>query len=92
VGFDRIADMLDRASRVVPMTSWPPYNIEKTGGDQYRITMAVAGFSPDEIELTQNGNSLLVTGQKHPDPKAFRSCIAASPLARSSRPSTLLTT
>ncbi len=72
VGFDRIADMLDRASRVVPMTSWPPYNIEKTGEDQYRITMAVAGFSPDEIELTQNGNSLLVTGRKHPDPEGVQ--------------------
>ena len=69
VGFDRIADMLDQATRVDSMTSWPPYNIEKLGDDQYRIVMAVAGFSPDEIELTQHQNTLLVTGQKHPEPE-----------------------
>ena len=68
VGFDRVAEMLDRATRVEPMTSWPPYNIEKTGEDQYRITMAVAGFSPDEIELVQQENVLLVSGRKHPEP------------------------
>jgi len=49
------------------MTNWPPYNIEKAGDDQYRITMAVAGFSPDEIELTQHEHALLVTGQKSSD-------------------------
>ena len=45
VGFDRLFDMLDQTARVEPMTNWPPYNIEKAGDDQYRITMAVAGFS-----------------------------------------------
>ena len=69
VGFDRLFDMLDQATRVEPMTSWPPYNIEKSGDDQYRITMAVAGFSPAEIELTQHENVLLVVGNKHPDPE-----------------------
>jgi len=64
VGFDRLFDMLDQTARVEPMTNWPPYNIEKAGDDQYRITMAVAGFSPDEIELTQHGTALLVTGHK----------------------------
>jgi molecular chaperone IbpA len=64
VGFDRLFDMLDQTARVEPMTNWPPYNIEKAGEDQYRITMAVAGFSPDEIELTQHGSALLVTGHK----------------------------
>jgi molecular chaperone IbpA len=49
--------------------NWPPYNIEKAGDDQYRITMAVAGFSPDEIELTQHENTLLVTGNRHADPE-----------------------
>jgi len=72
VGFDRIADMLDRATRVEPMTNWPPYNIAKTGEDQYRITMAVAGFAPDEIEMTQHENSLLVSGQKHPEPEGVQ--------------------
>ena len=64
VGFDRLFDMLDHATRVEPMTNWPPYNIEKAGEDQYRITMAIAGFSPDEIEVTQQANSLVVSGQK----------------------------
>ena len=67
VGFDRLFDMLDQTTRVEPMTNWPPYNIEKTGDDQYRITMAVAGFSRDEIELTQHETTLLVTGHKHPE-------------------------
>jgi len=67
VGFDRLFDMLDQATRVEPMTNWPPYNIEKTGEDQYRITMAVAGFSPEEIQLTQQENTLLVVGQKQPE-------------------------
>ena len=64
VGFDRLVDMLDQASRVEPSTNWPPYNVEKTGEDQYRITMAVAGFASDEIELVQQENLLLVAGQK----------------------------
>ncbi len=62
VGFDRLFDLLDHAGRVEP--NWPPYNIEKRGESEYRITMAVAGFTPDEIELVQQQNSLLVAGQK----------------------------
>jgi molecular chaperone IbpA len=69
VGFDRLFDMLDQATRVEPMTNWPPYNVEKTGEDQYRIVMAVAGFSPDEIELTQHEATLVVSGEKHPEPE-----------------------
>ena len=65
VGFDRLFDLLDQATRVEPMTNWPPYNIEKAGDDQYRITMAVAGFSPEEFELTQHESTLLVIGNKH---------------------------
>jgi molecular chaperone IbpA len=72
VGFERIADMLDRASRVDPTTGWPPYNIEKTGEDQYRIIMAVAGFSPDEVELTQQENALVVSGEKNPEPEGMQ--------------------
>lgn len=68
VGFDRLFDMLDQSAQVEPLTNWPPYNIEKTGDDQYRITMAVAGFSPDEIELVQQESTLFVNGQKHPEP------------------------
>jgi molecular chaperone IbpA len=68
VGFDRLFDMLDQATRVEPMTNWPPYNIEKLGEDQYRITMAVAGFTPEEIQLVQQESTLIVTGQKHSEP------------------------
>jgi molecular chaperone IbpA len=60
VGFDRLFDMLDNSTR----PDWPPYNIERVGENQYRISMAIAGFGPNEIELTQQGNTLLVTGQK----------------------------
>jgi molecular chaperone IbpA len=60
VGFDQLFEMLDSSIR----TDWPPYDIEKLGDDQYRITMAVAGFAPNEIELTQQGTQLLVIGQK----------------------------
>jgi molecular chaperone IbpA len=62
VGFDRLFDLLDHAGRVE--TYWPPYNIEKCGETAYRITMAVAGFTLDEIELVQQQNSLIVMGQK----------------------------
>ncbi|GJE77159.1 Hsp20 family protein [Methylorubrum suomiense] len=64
VGFDRLFSMLDQAARVEPSTQWPPYDIEKRADDAYRISMAVAGFGPDEIELTQHDTTLLVTGQK----------------------------
>ena len=60
VGFDRLFDLLDNSIR----SDWPPYNIEKKGEDQYRISMTIAGFAPNEIELVQHGGTLLVTGQK----------------------------
>jgi molecular chaperone IbpA len=60
VGFDRLFDMLDNSTR----SDWPPYDIERTSEDQYRITMAVAGLGPNEIELVQNGGVLIVSGQK----------------------------
>jgi molecular chaperone IbpA len=60
VGFDRLFDMLDSSIR----PEWPPYDIEKLDEDRYRISMAVAGFASTEIELTQEGNLLLVIGAK----------------------------
>jgi len=63
VGFDRLFDMLDNGVR----SDWPPYNIEKVGENDYRITMAIAGYSPEEVELTQHGPELIVTGQKKPE-------------------------
>ena len=64
IGFDRLTRMVDAASRVDSSAlSYPPYNIEKTGEDAYRLTMAVAGFSQDEVDVTVHENSLLVTGK-----------------------------
>jgi molecular chaperone IbpA len=63
VGFDRLFDMLENSVR----TDWPPYNIEKVGDSEYRIAMAIAGFGPDEVELTQHGAELTVIGQKSGD-------------------------
>ena len=61
VGFDRLVSMLDQVPQAA---EWPPYNIEKVADDAYRITLAVAGFGQDEIELMQNNTTLLVSGQK----------------------------
>jgi len=65
VGFDRLASAIDAASRADESTlSYPPYNIEKTGDDSYRIVMAVAGFGENEIDITVKENSLTITGKK----------------------------
>jgi molecular chaperone IbpA len=73
IGFDRLFDMLDQATRVEPISpNWPPYNVEKLGEDRYRITMAVAGFTTDEIEITQHENTLTVAGEKRPEPEGVQ--------------------
>jgi molecular chaperone IbpA len=64
VGFDRMLSALETASRVETVDNWPPYDIAKIGQDDYRITMAVAGFSQDELDITQEQNMLLISGQK----------------------------
>ena len=64
IGFDRLARLVDTAARVDSTAlSYPPYNIEKTGEDAYRLTMAVAGFSQDELDITVHENTLIVTGK-----------------------------
>ena len=63
IGFDRLARLVDTAQAAPAATSYPPYNIEKTGDDSYRLTMAVAGFGPDDIELVVRDNALVVTGR-----------------------------
>ncbi len=67
VGFDRMLDVLESANRAEPRNNWPPYDITKNGDDSYRITMAVAGFSQDDLTVTQEQNVLMVTGKKADD-------------------------
>lgn len=64
IGFDRIFNLLESASGVEAIDNWPPYDITKAGDDSYRITMAVAGFSQDELTVTHEPNLLTVAGQK----------------------------
>ncbi len=66
IGFDRLAQMLD-AQPDLSASTYPPYNIEKLGDDSYRLTMAVAGFSEQEIELTVKDNTLFVSGRVNGD-------------------------
>ena len=65
VGFDRVFDLLDEASRWAGEdNNYPPYNIERTGEDQYRISLALAGFTRDEITITAEQNVLTVEGSR----------------------------
>ncbi len=64
VGFDRMARLLDSVNRLDEQTvSYPPYNIEKLDEDNYRITMAVAGFGEDELDVTVKDGTLIVSGK-----------------------------
>jgi molecular chaperone IbpA len=64
IGFDRMLDALETASRVDPIDNWPPYDIARMSEDDYRITMAVAGFMQDELTITQEQTVLMIAGQK----------------------------
>ena len=75
VGFDRLASLLDTATRLDEgALGYPPYNIEKTGEDAYRITMAVAGFGEEDLEITVQENSLVIKAAKakSEEDKAFK--------------------
>lgn len=68
IGFDRMATLLDNLSRAEQThPSYPPYNIELTGEDQYRITMAIAGFDRDELNIEVNQNNLTISASKQAD-------------------------
>ena len=64
VGFDRMANLLESAARTGEAGGWPPYNIETTGENAYRIEIAVAGFKPDELNIEVKENLLTVTGRR----------------------------
>ncbi len=68
VGFDRLVQLLDSVGGV-DADGYPPYNIERLGENEYRITMAVAGFAQDELNVEVKEQSLLVSGHKKPDEK-----------------------
>lgn len=64
VGFDRLFDFLENNGRAEQVDNYPPYDIEKLSDDSYRITLAVAGFSSNDIDITARQNMLVVTGRK----------------------------
>ncbi|MCJ8138803.1 Hsp20 family protein [Falsirhodobacter halotolerans] len=65
VGFDRITDLMDRAlSADVAQPSYPPYNIEKTAENAYRISLAVAGFTPDDLSVEVKDNALHISARR----------------------------
>lgn len=68
VGFDHLSRMLDAAQRLDDTaSSYPPYNIEKLGEDDYRITMAVAGFAEADLDITVHDHTLVISGKAHRD-------------------------
>lgn len=67
IGVDRMADLIDSAMRSEGDRSYPPYDVEKTSDDGYRITLAAAGFGAHELEITAQPNLLIVGGRKARD-------------------------
>jgi molecular chaperone IbpA len=84
VGFDRLFDMLDQTAQYQANDTYPPYNIERADDDNYRITLALAGFSPDEINITAEQNALTIEGSKaqKPDTEYLYQGISARPFRR----------
>lgn len=64
VGFDRLFDLLERQARANAGDNYPPFNIERRGDDAYRITLAVAGFRPEDLDITAQQNLLVVKGAR----------------------------
>ncbi|WP_372839174.1 Hsp20 family protein, partial [Phaeovulum sp.] len=65
VGFDHLADLMDRAmSAEVTQPTYPPYNIEKLGEDAYRISIAVAGFAADDLSVEMRDGALIIAARK----------------------------
>ncbi len=64
IGVDRMADLIAASMKSADDRTYPPYDIEKTSDEAYRITLATAGFRPEELEITAQANLLVVTGRK----------------------------
>lgn len=82
IGVDRMADLIETAMRSEGDRNYPPYDIEKTGEDAYRITLAVAGFRPDELELTAQPNLLVVAGRQAAEDETDRNYLHRGIAAR----------
>ncbi|MEZ9229499.1 Hsp20 family protein [Vibrio amylolyticus] len=67
IGFDRLFNLMEASNAKNTQGGYPPYNIEQQDENNYRITMAVAGFSEEQIDLTQKENMLLVRGERKPE-------------------------
>ena len=67
VGFDRLFDLLENTARNAGGDNYPPFNIERRGEDQYRITLAVAGFKPADLDITAQQNLLVIQGKRRED-------------------------
>jgi molecular chaperone IbpA len=64
VGFDRLFDLIENSARLQQTDNYPPFNIERVSEDRYRVTLAVAGFKADEIDITAQQNLLQISGHK----------------------------
>jgi molecular chaperone IbpA len=89
IGFDRLFDLINDTQRLDSQDNYPPYDIVRTGEDSYRISLAVAGFSPDEIAITAQQNKLTISGHKadrkpetRPDHEFLYQGISARPFER----------
>ena len=67
VGFDRLFDLMERQARNAGGDNYPPFNIERRGDDEYRITLAVAGFRSEDLDITAQQNLLTIQGRKRDD-------------------------
>jgi len=67
VGFDRLFDLLENGTSTIGGENYPPFDLEQDGEDRYRITLAVAGFRPEEVDVTAQQNLLIVSGRKAED-------------------------
>ena len=82
VGFDRLFDMLENSSAAGNGENYPPFDLIKAGDNQYRIELAVAGFKPDEIDITAQQNVLIVTGKKQDEAQGGSSAGASDYIYR----------
>lgn len=75
IGFDHIASLLEGAQRVEKQPSYPPYNIELIAENNYRVTLAIAGFALNELEIETEKNALFIRGKKDSSPKEVKNYI-----------------